>query len=110
MKYEILHQINFLQTQTLKKSGLQSNNDPISLSLSLSGRVQLSSCCNASGSLFLTQKNSEVKQNVTYETRPNVKYKLRPDVYRKLPQVRLSQDFSPASLLMARGVFDQAGH
>ncbi|XP_036446544.1 alpha-2,8-sialyltransferase 8E-like isoform X2 [Colossoma macropomum] len=49
-------------------------------------RVQLSSCCNASGSLFLTQKNSEVNQSVPYETRPNVKYKLRPDVYRKLPQ------------------------
>ncbi|XP_037396938.1 alpha-N-acetylneuraminide alpha-2,8-sialyltransferase-like isoform X1 [Pygocentrus nattereri] len=49
-------------------------------------RVQLRSCCNASGSLFLTQKNSEVNQSVPYETRPNVKYKLTPDVYSKLPQ------------------------
>ncbi|XP_036420368.1 alpha-2,8-sialyltransferase 8E-like isoform X2 [Colossoma macropomum] len=49
-------------------------------------RVRLSSCCNASGSLFLTQKNSQVNQSVPYETRPNAKYKLRPDVYRKLPQ------------------------
>ncbi|KAL7863828.1 hypothetical protein AOLI_G00152480 [Acnodon oligacanthus] len=49
-------------------------------------RVQLHSCCNASGSLFLTQKNSEVNQNIPYEMKPNVKYKLRPDVYSKLPQ------------------------
>ncbi|XP_036415024.1 alpha-N-acetylneuraminide alpha-2,8-sialyltransferase-like isoform X2 [Colossoma macropomum] len=55
-------------------------------SFSLSGRVRLSSYCNASGSLFLTQKNSEVNQSVPYETRPNAKYKLRPDVYIKLPQ------------------------
>ncbi|KAI4902016.1 hypothetical protein NFI96_029644, partial [Prochilodus magdalenae] len=48
--------------------------------------VQLSSCCNASGSLFVTQKNYEVNQNVPYETSPNIKYKLIPDVYRKLPQ------------------------
>ncbi|KAI4871542.1 hypothetical protein NFI96_027768, partial [Prochilodus magdalenae] len=48
--------------------------------------VQLASYCNASGSLFVTQKNYEVNQNVPFETNPKSKYKLIPDVYRKLPQ------------------------
>ncbi|XP_073678896.1 alpha-2,8-sialyltransferase 8F-like [Garra rufa] len=49
-------------------------------------RMRLQFCCNATGSIFLTKRNTAVNQIIPYETTIKRTYKMNPDIHSMLPE------------------------
>ncbi|RXN06357.1 alpha-2,8-sialyltransferase 8E-like protein [Labeo rohita] len=49
-------------------------------------RMRLQYCCNATGSLFLTKRNTAVNQTIPYETSITSTYKMNPAIHSMLPE------------------------
>ncbi|XP_073678902.1 alpha-2,8-sialyltransferase 8E-like [Garra rufa] len=49
-------------------------------------RMRLQFCCNATGSIFLTKRNTAVNQIIPYETTTKRTYKMNPDIHSMLPE------------------------
>ncbi|XP_073678898.1 alpha-2,8-sialyltransferase 8F-like [Garra rufa] len=49
-------------------------------------RMRLQFCCNATGSLFLTKRNTAVNQTIPYETSIKSTYKMNPAIHSMLPE------------------------
>ncbi|XP_067303229.1 alpha-2,8-sialyltransferase 8E-like [Pseudorasbora parva] len=49
-------------------------------------RVRLQFCCNATGSLILTKRNTAINQAIPYEMRTKKTYKIKADLHSMLPE------------------------
>ncbi|XP_050952899.1 alpha-2,8-sialyltransferase 8E isoform X2 [Labeo rohita] len=49
-------------------------------------RMRLQYCCNATGSLYFTKRNTAVNQTIPYETSIVKTYKMNPAIYSMLPE------------------------
>ncbi|XP_073678897.1 alpha-2,8-sialyltransferase 8F-like [Garra rufa] len=49
-------------------------------------RMRLQFCCNATGSIFLTKRNTAVNQTIPYETTIKSTYKMNPAIHSMLPE------------------------
>ncbi|XP_030630829.1 alpha-2,8-sialyltransferase 8F-like [Chanos chanos] len=50
-------------------------------------RVRLCTCCNATGTLYLTKQNTPLNHSISYETNGRVKRRVDSDLYAMLPEV-----------------------
>uniref|UniRef100_A0A671SH82 ST8 alpha-N-acetyl-neuraminide alpha-2,8-sialyltransferase 7.1 n=1 Tax=Sinocyclocheilus anshuiensis TaxID=1608454 RepID=A0A671SH82_9TELE len=59
-------------------------------SLCVFGRMKLQFCCNATGSIFLTKRNTAINQTIPYETDTKHTYRMNAAIHNMLPEVRVS--------------------
>ncbi|TRY64765.1 hypothetical protein DNTS_027663 [Danionella cerebrum] len=49
-------------------------------------RTRLQFCCNATGSVILTKRNTDVNQEIPYDTNEKRTYKIKPELHSMLPE------------------------